>query len=352
MTSERQWIEWLRRAAAAGGGKTPARAGVRLGIGDDAALLRFGRGFEAAVTTDLFLEGVHFSRAYDPAAVCGYRCAARALSDLAAMGAAPVALLLSAAFPAGLASAWRRGFHRGFLAAAKEAGAALAGGDLAAMPSPTAARAAGGRGAARSGAVARELPPPVVADVVGLGRVPAGRALLRSGARPGDRIYVSGALGLAARGRELAAAGRAPWSDGDRAALARHRRPRARWELGRALASRLLASAALDISDGFALDLHRLCAASRVGAVIDAAALPCLPGAEGLRLALTGGEDYELLFTAPRAAAPALRRWRNPPLAAVGEVRAARGLWLRSRDGALRRLPAGGWEYAWGHGPE
>lgn len=315
---ERQWLRWVRRDAA--GQRNPA---VRLGIGDDAALLEVGPGYEAALTTDLFLEDVHFLRRADPALVCGRRCAVRALSDLAAMGAAPVALLVSVGFPADLEAAWGRGFQRGIRLTAGEAGAVIAGGDLAASP----------RG--------------VVADIIGFGRVRRGRALRRSGARPGDRIFVSGTLGLAALGRSLAHAARAAATPLERAALARHRRPRARWALGMALAEHRLASAAIDVSDGLSTDLDHICEESGAGAIVDAARIPRPSHPRGMAWALGGGEDYELLFTAPARHRAAIARLRMAGVRAteIGEIVARRGMWLRDLSGRLERLRPTGWEH-------
>lgn len=306
-------MAWVRRAAARGG---PRRQELRLGIGDDAALLHPRRGQQVVLTTDLMVEGVHFLRARDAPAVVGRRLATRALSDLAAMGAEPLALLVSSAYPDKLAAAWPRGLYRGLLAAAHAAGARLAGGDVSSSP--------GG----------------IVLDVVGVGQVPAGRALRRDGARPGDRIYVSGTLGEAASGRELAHSGRVPRTAAERRARRRHQHPRARWELGQAL--RGIASAAMDLSDGLATDLHHLCRESRVGAVIEAGSLPVPPGADHLRRALFGGEDYELLFTVPP-------KRRLPAAAAgaheIGEVLAGRRVWLQPASGARRPLPDRGWQH-------
>ena len=321
---EREWVRWLQTAAqpqhAAG-----SRRGVRLGIGDDAAILRFAAGEDAAVTTDLFLEGVHFLRARERASDCGYRCASRALSDLAAMGARPLALFVSLALPPA-SGAWGRQFFRGLLTAARQAGAELAGGDLAASP----------RG--------------VLADVIGVGAAPRGRALTRAGARPGDRLFVSGRLGLAAAGRTWVQGARGSKRKKDMpaaAAIARHRRPRARWELGMTLATHRLATAAMDISDGLSLDLARLCAASGVGAVLDAARLPRLPGTLGLRRALEGGEDYELLFTVPARSTARLRRFHpaGVALTEIGEITADSGLWLRPASGPRRPLAVHGWDH-------
>lgn len=278
---------------------------MRLGIGDDAAVVRPRSGWELVLTTDLFLEGVHFRRDRDPAPVCGRRLATRALSDLAAMGASPLALLLSSAMPRALPAAWARRLVRSIVAAGREAGAALIGGDSSAAST-------------------------LAFDVVGVGQLPAGTALLRSGARPGDKIYVSGSLGLAALGRELLHGGKKPRSALERQAWAAYRRPRARWELGQRLRGR--ASAAMDISDGLALDLHRLCRASGAGAELNPAAIPA---PAGLDRALYGGEDYELLFTLPARKLPP----RGFDLHAIGRITRAPGLWMERR-----RLPPRGWE--------
>lgn len=310
MLPERTWLQWVRRQAQA---LAPApRPELRLGIGDDAALVRPRRGWELVLTTDLLVENVHFLRARDPAPVCGRRLATRALSDLAAMGSEPLALLVSAALPPDLPTAWARGFYRGLLAASREAGAALIGGDSSASP----------RG--------------IVLDAVGVGQVPAGKALRRSGARPGDRIIVSGSLGEAAWGREQVQGQQPGRSAAARRARARHLRPRARWELGAALRGR--ASAAMDISDGLAVDLGHLCRESGVGAEILAASLPA---PAGLQRALAGGEDYELLFTLPPN-----RRLPGPSgLCEIGRIIAGSGCWLRDASGRRRRLSARGWQH-------
>ncbi|MGH9413048.1 MAG: thiamine-phosphate kinase [Terriglobales bacterium] len=309
MLPERTWLQWIRRQALAAAPRR--RPELRLGIGDDAALLRPRRGCEMVLTTDMLVEGVHFLRARDTAAICGRRLATRVLSDLAAMGAEPLALLVSAALPAELASAWGRAFYRGFLGAAKEAHAVLAGGDSSASPHG------------------------IVFDAVGVGQVPGGGALCRSGARPGDRIFVSGPLGEAAWGRELVHSGAAVRSPAARRARERHRRPRARWELGMALRGR--ASAAMDLSDGLATDLAHLCDESGVGAEIKAASLPAPAGIER---ALYGGEDYELLFTLPPRRLP-----RVSGVVAIGTVTAAAGCWLLDADQRRHRLASRGWQH-------
>jgi thiamine-monophosphate kinase len=299
---------------------TPAAAGVRLGIGDDCALLGVSAGDELAVTTDLSIAGRHFRLDWHPPESVGHRTVARGLSDLAAMGARPVAAFLSLGLPSELvqkgkarSAAWVERFYDGFLALAEAHKTPLAGGDLAESPV-------------------------AVADVVLVGAVRRGRALLRSGARVGDLLYVTGKLGGAAAGLErlgeeaekhssgakarmhfaMSAARLKPCPDTKHlaaesfsqpfriprnleAALRPHLYPQPRIAQGLLLARRRLATAALDLSDGLSTDLSHLCDESGVAAEVDAAALPVYPGAT-LEQALNGGEDYELLFTAAPAA--------------------------------------------------
>jgi thiamine-monophosphate kinase len=271
-----------QRAAAAYNG------GLRLGIGDDCALLAPRHGEELAVTTDLSIAGRHFRLDWHQPEAVGHRALARGLSDLAAMGARPVAAFLSLGLPreltlaTGRRSAWVERFLDGLLALAKLHKTPLAGGDLAESPL-------------------------AVADIVLVGAVPRGRALLRSGAKPGDLLYVTGALGGAAAGlarlAELAAAqpdrSKPPRIPPKLAAqLAPHLYPQPRIAQGLWLQRRGLASAALDLSDGLSTDLAHLCAESGVAAEVDAVRLPLHPTAIEAQ-ALHGGEDYELLFAAP-----------------------------------------------------
>ena len=264
---------------------------LRLGIGDDCALLRPASGEELAVTTDLSIAGRHFRLGIHPPEAVGHRTLARGLSDLAAMGARPVAAFLSLGLPCELAVAtrgrtWVDRFLDGFFALADRTKTALAGGDLAESPV-------------------------AMADIVLVGAVPRGRALLRSGARPGDLLYVTGALGGAAAGLRLqdqisARKKGASFSISGRNAdlLAPHLYPEPRLAQGRRLQQQALATAAIDVSDGLSTDLAHLCSESRVSAEVDSAILPSHPAAT-LNDALNGGEDYELLFTAsPKARIP------------------------------------------------
>jgi thiamine-monophosphate kinase len=240
-----------------------ARRRMLLGIGDDCAIYRPAPGEDLVFTTDFLIEDVHFRRSTHSAADAGHKALARGLSDIAAMGATPRFCLVSLAVDAGAADEWVDAFYDGLLALAAEHKTALAGGDL--------ARSAG----------------PVTCDIVVCGSVPQGEALRRDGARPGDQIYVSGALGGSALGLEK----------GKGEAWKRHLRPDPRIKLGQALRGK--ATSCMDLSDGLSLDLHRLCSASNVSAELDGD-LPVFEGAS-IPQALHGGEDYELLFTAPPA---------------------------------------------------
>ncbi len=220
-------------------------------------MLRPKPGEDLVFTSDFVLETRHFSLEAHAAADIGHMALARSLSDLAGMGAEPVFCLVSLAVPARLGARWIDGFYKGLLSLAGKYRVTLAGGDLANFDT-------------------------VVADVICCGRVPRGKAILRSAAKAGDRIYVTGALGGAAQA--LAVSGRAL-------------SPEPRINVGIAL-RKLGVSAGMDLSDGLSLDLQRLCLESHVSAKIESAP-PIAPGAS-LEEALNGGEDYELLFTAPQ----------------------------------------------------
>jgi len=253
------------------------RRRVSLGIGDDAALLRPSAGMELAVSTDLLLEGVHFRAGADPRKL-GHKALAVNLSDMAAMGAAPRWATLALALPV-VNEAWLGEFAKGFFALAARFGVELIGGDTTRAAAPGAARGS------------------IVICITILGEVPTGLALFRAGARPGDDIWVSGELGgaaLALAQPDIAAAAR------------RLDEPEPRVELGERL--RGLASAAIDVSDGFAQDLGHILERSGAGAIIEYELLPRSIDVRKIqdeklqaRLVLCGGDDYELVFTAPQA---------------------------------------------------
>ncbi len=272
-------------------------------IGDDCAVLRPRPTEDLVFTSDFVLEGRHFELETHSAADVGHKALARSLSDLAAMGSEPVFCLVSLAIPAELAGRWVKGFYRGLLALASRGGVTLAGGDLARFDK-------------------------VLVDVMCCGRVPRGKALLRSGAKPGDIVYVTGELGASAHG----------FSTRRGSFWRRHLRPEPRLEAGIVL-RRLGVSACMDLSDGLSIDLRRLCRESKVSAEIEDA-LPLAPGVS-LEEALHGGEDYELLFTAsPKKAIPA--RVAQVPATAIGKI-------TRGKPGAVhfdgRPLPWKGFDH-------
>jgi thiamine-monophosphate kinase len=273
---ETQFIEKIKSIAQA----TQFHTSLVKGIGDDCAVLRPRPGHDLVFTTDFTIQDRHFTLQTHSAADVGYKALARSLSDLAAMGADPLFCLVSLAVPSTMKPSWIPAFYKGLISLATQERISLSGGDL---------------------ATANQ----VTADVMCCGSVPSQSALLRSGARPKDKIYVTGELGLSALGlRQMR--GRA-WL--------RHKRPQPRINVGKQL--RRIATAAMDLSDGLSLDLQRLCQESRVGARI-AETLPVARGAS-IQHALHGGEDYELLFTAPaKRRVPA--KIAGVPVTHIGEI--------------------------------
>ena len=302
-------------------GANVGKRAVRLGIGDDCAILGVPSGHETLVTTDLSLEGVHFRREWHPADSVGHRCLARGLSDIAAMGGEPVAAFVSLVLPASLPQKWVDAFFKGLLALAKKSGVELAGGDTA------------------------ESPHGIAADIVVVGHAPAGKAIRRAGARPGDSIYVTGDLGRSAAILHQLETGTVVGNPRSKA-LAAHFFPAPRIAVGRELRRRGLASAMIDLSDGLSTDLAHLCDASAVGAVVSEHSIPRLntPGVSSLHFALHGGEDYELLFTvpAPRTLPAKIAGVR---VTRIGEIIRSRGLWLMDSHGQRKPLGPGGWEH-------
>lgn len=303
----------MRRLA----GKGQAREIVR-GIGDDCAVLQGRRGQQVLVTTDLCVEDVHFRRRWHPAHSVGHRCLARGLSDIAAMGGSPAACFLSMAIPPALPMKWLDEFLRGLLQLARQFDITLAGGDTSSGEK-------------------------ITADIVVLGTVPAGKALLRSGARPGDQIYVTGELGgSAAVLKRLFAGKRVRPAGSDR-----HFHPMPRVEAGRWLRENNLVSAMIDISDGLSVDLGHLCEESRASALIEASAIPISKLAK-LEEALHGGDDYELLFAArPRVKIPpeidgvAVTRIGTILPGTAGRSRVN----IRDNEGRKRLLKTKGWQH-------
>jgi len=307
---ERDLIDRIRRAASHG------RYKLALGIGDDCAVLDLPRGSQALVTTDFSLEGIHFRREWHPPDSVGHRCLARGLSDIAAMGGTPHAAFLSLAVPADLPQRWVDGFIAGLLKLAKQYSVTLAGGDTA------------------------QSPDGILADIVVLGSVPKGKAILRSGARPGDILYVTGTLGLSVaalaelrRGKKL-----------QPAKHPRHFYPDPRIAVGQYLREKKLATAMIDTSDGLSTDLRHICDESKVGALVDQTLLPVTSGRDRFRDALHGGEDYELLFTAsPRHSIP--DEITGVPITRIGRITKSRHIKLTQPDGSTLPLSPQGWQH-------
>jgi len=317
---ERELISRIRRLASKRLARNKAGA-IVAGIGDDCAVLRIPTGHEALITTDFSLEGVHFRREWQSPQFIGHRCLTRGLSDIAAMGGEPVAVFLSLALPARTPQKWVDGFFDGLLRLAKKFPVPLAGGDT------------------------TQSPDKVLADIVVLGAVPRGTAILRSGARPGDGIYVTGALG-----------GAAAETDSFYSQLRRQRSsrdriggtlPQPRLTIGRILRERKIATSMIDISDGLSTDLSHICEESEVGAEVWEEAIPRAKfrGREvDLHFALHGGDAYELLFTAKKST-------RVPTsidgvsLTAIGEVTRTKNMIIIDPAQTRRVLRPQGWEH-------
>jgi thiamine-monophosphate kinase len=297
------------------------RRDVTAGIGDDCAILQIPSGHQALVTTDFSLEGVHFRREWHSPEVIGHRCLTRGLSDIAAMGGKPIAAFLSLAVPQSLHQSWVDRFATGFLKLADTFSVTLAGGDTAQSP--------GG----------------VLADIVVVGSVQKGKAIRRSDARFGDRIYVTGALGGAAATLKMLFAGR-KLRPSD---FPSHYHPMPRIEIGRFLLEKGLASAMIDLSDGLSTDLAHICEESGVGAEIRAPAIPRAHMRKPIRevdlqFALNGGDDYELLFTArPGKRVPA--RIAGLPITQIGQITRDKHIVLVNQNGPTSELHPQGWQH-------
>jgi len=315
--NERQIIDYI--AALAG----PADARLIKGIGDDCAVVAKDGRQVWLLTLDTLIEGVHFDPAFHPPEKLGRKAVSVNVSDIGAMGGRPVFVLLSMGMPKGFDESWFRAFARGLTDACREYGCLLIGGDTVASPQG------------------------FNCSLTVIGEAEVDRVVYRSGARPGDTVWVSGPLGGAAAGLSLLRQG----IDQEDGAFARfreqHLNPVARVELGRLLGASGLAHAMMDLSDGLATDLAHLCKQSGVGARLLARDLPVVPAlAEAARLtgadpeqwAIGGGEDYELLFTAAPDARSRLLDLGcqcGLPLTPVGTVIAGEGVTL------IRQRPDG-----------
>jgi thiamine-monophosphate kinase len=300
---------------------------VALGIGDDAALFQPKRGHETILTCDWFLEGTHFFREKHLPDAVGWKCLARAVSDVAAMGGVPRCFLLSLALPETHTGPWLDLFLGGLRRASREFQCALVGGD-------TTRRSE------------------ILINVTVVGEVPAGRALLRSKADTGDIVYVSGRLGEAELGLRILQRSKGMPSKKN-ALTKKHLYPEPRLALGQWLTTRGLATAMMDLSDGLSSDLSRLCAASSVGAQLESSKIPLVrfpdialkQRHDPLHLALHGGDDYELLFTVPPRKAKLLPdSFHGVRLTAIGRIIQKRELLLRDENGRVSQLTPRGWD--------
>ena len=299
------------------------RDDVRLGIGDDAAILRVPPGQELVVSVDSLVAGVHFPEDL-PAAAIGHRALAVNLSDLAAMGATPAWALLALSLPQSDAG-WLQEFARGFFALAQRYRVALVGGNL--------------------------IRGPLNITVTVHGLVPDGQALLRSGAQPGDQIYITGCLGDAAQGLKQLQE-RMQITEDD-SCVQRFCYPEPRIQAGSAL--RGIASSAIDISDGLVADLGHILQASGVGAKLQVENLPMSLSLlrhqtreQALNIALSGGDDYELCFTVSEERLPQLESHVHEfgcPVTRIGEITATKDLRCLQDDNTDWLLPVAGYRH-------
>jgi len=313
------------------------------GMGDDAAVVAANPKTWYILTTDLLAQGVHFDLRTASLESVGYKAAMANLSDLAAMGATPRYCLVSLAAPSGRTENDIHQLYRGMMRACRRHRVRLIGGDTS---------------GSKQG---------LFVNLTLIGTTPRGRALFRRGARIGDSVYVTGTLGDSRAGLSLLQepkrkaarqrSTRLPFSR-RRMLINRHLYPTARIQEGCMLARYRLASAAIDLSDGLSGDLHHLCEQSHVGAEIELAALPLSPAcrafasclnADPVQLALSGGEDYELLFTVPHRNQPRLEhlaRVRGFRMTAIGRITARRtGVMVKRPDGTRRSLPSISYEH-------
>ena len=310
--------------------KRTSRDRLILSIGDDAAAFRPRPGYVMLVSSDALIEGIHFDRKSTSAEALGWKALAVSLSDIAAMGGGPLYLTTTLGIPPETPSRFVAGFYRGLNGLASRHGVAVVGGDTCSSPKG------------------------LFIDVTILGEVKTREMLTRSGARPGDSLYVTGTLGESAIGLEFLKR-KSKISLTRNRFIERHLRPIPRLSIGRYVSSHRLASALIDISDGISTDLHHLCKQSQVGAVIEECKIPLPKLTIGMKAqlvtslldyALNGGEDYELLFSVP-----AKRRHLVPshidgiPVQEIGKITGQRGTCWIKEGKRTRRLPAGGFDH-------
>jgi len=300
---------------------------ISLGIGDDAALFRPKPAHETIITCDWFLEGTHFLRHKHPPDAIGWKCLARAVSDVAAMGGVPRCFLLSLALPETHTGQWFDLFLGGLRRASRKFHCPLAGGNT-----------------------NRQMK--ILISVTVVGEVQTGHAVLRSGARSGDLLYVSGRLGEAKLGLRLLQGGKR-MSDRQSSFTKKHLYPEPRLKLSQWLLKHGMVTAMMDLSDGLSSDLPRLCAASSVGAIVELGKIPQvhipLPllkqGLRPLQFALNGGEDYELLFSVPQDKVRLVpKEFQGVALTAIGKITRERGVLVLDERGREVHLAVRGWD--------
>ncbi len=331
MSSDRQNEDSILKKISARAGLPPRyrkeKGAVVLGMGDDAALFRPRPGYETILTCDWFLEGTHFwQKKHSPDAV-GWKCLARAVSDIAAMGGVPRCFLLSLALPETQTGRWLVQFLGGLRRASRKFHCVLAGGDTTRRNE-------------------------ILINVMVVGEIRFGNAVLRSGALAGDILYVSGRLGEAELGLRLVKRSKGT-ARADNPLTKKHLYPEPRLALGQWLARNGLATAMMDLSDGLSSDLPRLCAASGAGARVEMSKIPLVRRAElahrsghdPMQLALHGGDDYELLFAIPRNKAKLLpKTYRGIALTPIGKITEKREVLVVEESGRARKLVPGGWD--------
>ncbi len=325
-------IDLIRRIR---GQVLPGGAGVIKGIGDDCAVVApKGGGTVTLVTTDTLVEGVHFDLSWHPPELLGQKAVAVNVSDIAAMGGIPRYALLSLAAPATMDTVLLERLMQGFMAALARQQVILIGGDTVKSDQG------------------------LVLTVTILGEAVREQVLYRSGAKPWEQVWVSGPLGQAAAGLEICRRGHAALSASSPELVQAHLDPQAEVALGPILAASGLVTAMIDLSDGLATDLAHLCAESGVGAMVTAEALPISTatrqaaealGLDPLRLAIAGGEDYRLLFTAPLAATKKLQALAHHAVGGaifrIGEIGAGQGVLLRQQGEPGRMISFQGYDH-------
>ncbi len=302
---------------------------VLIGIGDDAAVLKVSASAAWLATTDMLIEGVHFDLAYTDFYALGWKAAAVNLSDIAAMGGLPRFCLTSLGIPPAITVEHLSEFYRGCKALLRAHNTVLVGGDTCSSPQG------------------------MIITPVLLGEAERTRVISRAGARPGDRIFVTGTLGDSAAGLDILKSGVRSQESGVRKLIKKHLRPVPRVAWGRKIALSGCASAMIDISDGLSSDLWHICEQSGVGALISAQKIPLSPSLrkasprlnkEPLHYALSGGEDYELLFTAPPAKVKRLQSL-GMPTAEIGIVTKGRKLIIVDEHGEKKPLRPTGYNH-------